>query len=150
MPQPLVGHTLHLAGGTVTLSLASDTIITSMVDGGSGAGKYTDIVKTGAGTLTLPTGISASYRNLTVKEGLVSVAAESCFGWGETVVNGGGIRFTANITQTRTSRPITYQGSGTIDVPAGIAWKFMTNSFACASAVVTKTCSRGMRATTTW
>ena len=139
VPQPLVGHTLHLAGGTVTLSLASDTIITSMVDGGSGAGKYTDIVKTGAGTLTLPTGISASYRNLTVKEGLVSIAAESCFGWGETVVNGGGIRFTANITQTRTSRPITYQGSGTIDVPTGIAWKFMTNSFACASAVVTKT-----------
>ena len=136
---PIMGNTLHLAGGTVTLNLASDTIITSTVDDGSGAGKYTDIVKTGAGTLTLPTGISASYRNLTVKEGLVSVAAESCFGWGETVVNGGGIRYTANITQTRTSRPITYQGSGTIDVPTGIAWKFMTNSFACANAVVTKT-----------
>ena len=139
VPQPLVGSTLHLAGGTVTLNLASDTIITSTVDGGSGAGKYTDIVKTGAGTLTLPTGISASYRNLTVKEGLVSIAAESCFGWGETVVNGGGIRYTANITQTLTSRPITYQGSGTIDVPTGITWKFMTNSFACANAVVTKT-----------
>ena len=139
VPQPLVGHTLHLAGGTVTLSLASDTIITSMVDGGSGAGKYTDIVKTGAGTLTLPTGISASYRNLTVKEGLVSIAAESCFGWGETVVNGGGIRYTANITQTLTSRPIIYRESGTIDVPAGVKWLFRTNSFACASAVVTKT-----------
>ena len=138
VPQPLVGNTLYLAGGTITLNLASDTIITSTVDDGSGAGKYTDIVKTGAGTLTLPTGISESYRNLTVKEGLVSVAAESCFGWGETVVNGGGIRFTANITQTRTSRPITYQGNGTIDVPAGVRWMFMSNAFMCANAVVTK------------
>lgn len=136
---PLVGSTLHLAGGCQTVNVAADTIITSMVDDGSGAGKYTDIVKTGAGILTLPTGISGSYRNLTVKEGMVSVANESCFGWGETVVSGGGIRFTANITQTRTSRPVIYQGSGTIDVPAGLTWKFTTNSFACASAVVTKT-----------
>ena len=139
VPQPLVDHTLHLAGGTVTLSLASDTIITSMVDGGSGAGKYTDIVKTGAGTLTLPTGSSQSYRNLIVKEGFVSVAAESCFGWGETTVNGGGIRYTANITQTTASRPITYVGSGTIDIPEGVTWTMRSNSFACASAVVTKT-----------
>ena len=139
VPQPLFGSTLYLTGGILTLPVSSNTYITEMLDAADGAGKYTDIVKTGAGTLTLPTGISDSYRNLTVKEGLVSIAAESCFGWGETVVNGGGIRFTANITQTRTSRPITYQGSGTIDVPAGIAWKFMTNSFACASAVVTKT-----------
>ena len=138
VPQPLFGSTLYLTGGILTLPVSSNTYITEMLDAADGAGKYTDIVKTGAGTLTLPTGISASYRNLTVKEGLVSIAAESCFGWGETVVNGGGIRYTANITQTRTSRPITYQGSGTIDVPAGIAWKFMTNSFACANAVVTK------------
>ncbi|MBR0506024.1 MAG: hypothetical protein IJJ84_11520, partial [Kiritimatiellae bacterium] len=101
-------------------------------------GRYTDIVKTGAGTLTLPTGISDSYRNLTVKEGLVSVSAESCFGWGETVVNGGGIRYAANVSQTRASRPIAYQVSGTIDVPAGLTWKFMTNAFICAYAVVTK------------
>ena len=136
--QPIVGQTLHLAGGTVTLNLASDTVITAVVDENE-FGRYTDIVKTGAGTLTLPTGISDSYRNLTVKEGLVAVSAESCFGWGETVVNGGGIRYTANVSQTRTSRPIAYQVSGTIDVPAGLTWKFMTNAFICAYAVVTKT-----------
>jgi len=136
--QPIVGQTLHLAGGTVTLNLASDAIITAVVDENE-FGRYTDIVKTGAGTLTLPTGISDSYRNLTVKEGLVSVSAESCFGWGETVVNGGGIRYTANVSQTRTSRPIAYQGNGTIDVPTGLTWKFMTNAFICANAVVTKT-----------
>ncbi len=68
----------------------------------------------------------------------MSIAAESCFGWGETVVNGGGIRYTANITQTRTSRPIVYEGSGVIDVPAGVRWMFMTNAFTCAKAVVTK------------
>ena len=136
--QPIVGQTLHLAGGTVTLNLASDAIITAVVDENE-FGRYTDIVKTGAGTLTLPTGISDSYRNLTVKEGLVTVAAESCFGWGETVVNGGGIRYTANVSQTRASRRIAYQVSGTIDVPAGLTWKFMTNAFICAYAVVTKT-----------
>ena len=69
----------------------------------------------------------------------MAVAAESCFGWGETIVNGCGIRFTANITQTHTSRPITYQGSGTIDVPEGVRWMFMSNAFSCANAVVTKT-----------
>ena len=70
IPSPLAGSTIYLTGGTVTLPVSSDQnqIITSMVDDGSGAGKYTDIVKTGAGTLTLPTGISASYRNLTVGE----------------------------------------------------------------------------------
>ena len=138
VPQPLVGSTLHLAGGTVTLNFASDAAITSVVDEDE-LGRYTDIVKTGAGTLTLPTGISGLYRNLTVKEGFVAVAAESCFGWGETVVNGGGIRYTANVSQTRTSRPITYQGSGTIDMPAGVTWKFVTNAFVCANAVLTKT-----------
>ena len=138
-PTPLVGSTLYLSGAPITLSVSSDTTISSIVGSADDEGKYTDIIKTGAGTLTLPTGYSAFYRNLTVKEGLVAVAAESCFGWGETVVNGGGIRYTANITQTRTSRPITYQGSGTINVPAGVRWMFMSNAFSCANAVVTKT-----------
>ena len=135
----LVGSTLYLMGGTITLPVASDMTITSMVDDGSGLGKYTDIVKTGAGTLTLPTGIAETYHNLIVKEGLVAVSAESCFGWGGTTVNGGGIRYTANITQTTASRPITYVGSGTIDIPEGVTWAMRSNSFACASAVVTKT-----------
>ena len=137
-PTPIVGSTLYLSGAALTLNITDDTTLTAVVDAADGAGKYTDIVKTGAGTLTLPTGISDFYRNLTVKEGLVSIAAESCFGWGETVVNGGGIRYTANVSQTRTSRPITYQVSGTLDVPAGITWKFMTNAFTCANAVITK------------
>ena len=138
-PTPIVGSTLYLTGAPITLSIASDTIITSVVDASDGVGQYADIVKTGAGTLTLPMGISDSYRNLIVKEGLVSVSAESCFGWGETTVNGGGIRYTANVSQTRTSRPIIYEESGVIEVPAGVTWKFMTNAFYCAKAVVTKT-----------
>ena len=138
-PTPIVGSTLYLTGAPITLSIASDTIITSVVDASDGVGQYADIVKTGAGTLTLPMGISSSYRNLIVKEGLVSVSAESCFGWGETTVNGGGIRYTANVSQTRTSRPIIYEESGVIEVPAGLTWKFMTNAFYCAKAVVTKT-----------
>ena len=137
-PTPIVGSTLYLTGAPITLSIASDTIITSVVDASDGVGQYADIVKTGAGTLTLPMGISASYRNLIVKEGLVSVSAESCFGWGETTVNGGGIRYTANVSQTRTSRPIIYEESGVIEVPAGVTWKFMTNAFTCANAVITK------------
>ena len=96
-------------------------------------------MKTGAGTLTLPTGISESYRNLIVKEGLVSVSATTCFGWGKTTVNGGGIRYTANMTMTQVARPIIYEGSGVIDVPAGVRWMFRTNTFSCANAVVTKT-----------
>ena len=138
-PTPIVGSTLYLTGAPITLSIASDTIITSVVDASDGVGQYADIVKTGAGTLTLPMGISDSYRNLIVKEGLVSVSAESCFGWGETTVNGGGIRYTANVSQMRTSRPIIYEESGVIEVPAGVTWKFMTNAFYCAKAVITKT-----------
>ena len=138
-PQPIVGSTLYLTGGSVTLSVSSDTVITSMVGDASGAGKYTDIVKTGAGTLTLPAGVSESYRNLIVKEGLVSVSATTCFGWGETRVNGGGIRYTANMTMTQVERPIIYEGSGIIDVPEGVKWEFRTNTFRCANAVVTKT-----------
>ena len=138
-PTPIVGSTLYLSGAALTLSITADTMLTTVVDAADGVGKYTDIVKTGAGMLTLPTGISSSYRNLIVKEGLVSVAAESCFGWGETTVNGGGIRYTANVSQTRTSRPIIYEESGVIEVPAGLTWKFMTNAFYCAKAVVTKT-----------
>ena len=139
VPSPLDGSTLYLSGAPITLHIASDTTISSVVDATGGAGQYADIVKTGPGTLTLPTGLSNSYRNLTVTEGLVAVAAESCFGSGETVVNGGGIRYTASVSQTRTSRPITYQGSGTIDVPAGVTWKFTTNALVCANAVITKT-----------
>ena len=89
--------------------------------------------------LTLPTGISESYRNLIVKEGLVAVSATTCFGWGKTTVNGGGIRFTANMTTTDVSRPIIYEGSGIVDVPEGVKWLFRTNTFSCANAVVTKT-----------
>ncbi|MBQ6338230.1 MAG: hypothetical protein IJI36_03710 [Kiritimatiellae bacterium] len=136
-PQPLSGGTLHLTGGVLTLPVASDTIITSTVDDGSGAGKYTDIVKTGAGTLTLPTGISESYRNLTVKEGLVAVSDESCFGWGEALVSGGGIRYTAGFRQARAQ--VVYRGSGVIDVNEGVTWSMRSNFFTCASATVTKT-----------
>ncbi|MBR1588402.1 MAG: hypothetical protein IJ658_08780 [Kiritimatiellae bacterium] len=137
MPSQLAGSTLYLTGGILTLNLASDTAITAMVDGGNGLSQYTDIVKTGAGTLTLPAGMETAYRNLTVKEGLVAVSDESCFGWGETLVSGGGIRYTAGFRQARAQ--VVYLGSGVIDVNEGVTWSMRSNYFTCASATVTKT-----------
>lgn len=82
---PLVGNTLHLAGGCQTVNVAADTIITSMVDDGSGAGKYTDIVKTGAGIemveggarvhVTCRAGASAAAVDLSQINGVMSLLA---------------------------------------------------------------------------
>ena len=45
----LAGTAFGYGIGDTLVNVAADTIITSTVDDGSGAGKYTDIVKTGAG-----------------------------------------------------------------------------------------------------
>ena len=111
--------------------------IRTVADDGSGLYKYTDIVKTGAGTLTMPTGVAEMYRNLTVKEGFVEIATESCFGWGTATVSGGGIRYTASFRQARAQ--IVYEGSGVIDVNEGVTWQMRSNFFTCAKATVTKT-----------
>ena len=88
---PLNDGVLYLTGGDVTVNVAAgQTVeITSLVEAAPGVGPYTDIIKTGSGTLVLPTGNETRYDSLTIQEGLVNVAAESCFGSGGVTVQDG-------------------------------------------------------------
>lgn len=123
---------LHLNGGETAVAVDSGktVVVTSLVEDTPGCGATSDIVKSGAGTLVLPTGISTSYRHLLIDGGLVSVAAESCFGSGDVRVSSGGLRYTATLTQ---GRKTSFVGDGEVVVDAGVTYTFKSNFLAVAS-----------------
>ena len=137
---PVKDGVLSLHGGEIALDVpAGQTLeIASLVEAVPGAGKYTDIVKTGAGTLVLPTESANMYAKLTVKGGFVDVANESCFGTaGVTVQDGAGLRFLASFNQARSR--ITCKGAATLDVPTGVTLGIHSNYFVSTGCTVTKT-----------
>lgn len=131
---------LHLNGARVTVDVPSGKLeIKGFVNAAPDSESVrTEIVKTGAGTLVLPTGSAAKYGKLTVKGGFVEVPEESVFGSdGVSLQAGGGLRVTKTFTQARSL--ITCTGSVTLDVPAGVTFGIHSNYFATAGATVTKT-----------
>ncbi len=132
--------TLTLNGGVVTVNVPAGetTTVTAFAEDLAGVGARTDLVKTGAGTLVLPTGSAAAYSKLTVQAGVVSVANESCFGTGNVAVqNGAGLRLTESWDQSRTRLACT--GATTLDIPEGVTFGISSNCFVSAGATVTKT-----------
>ncbi|MDD2348349.1 MAG: hypothetical protein PHG74_01905 [Kiritimatiellae bacterium] len=137
---PLNDGVLYLTGGDVTVNAAAGQTaeITSLVEAAPGVGSYSDIIKTGSGTLVLPTGSETRYDSLTIQEGLVNVAAESCFGsGGVTVQDGAELGITGTFNQGRTR--ITFKGASSFNVPEGVQFGIHSNYFYSAGARVTKT-----------
>ncbi len=137
---PLNDGVLYLTGGDVTVNAAAGQTaeITSLVEAAPGVGSYSDIIKTGSGTLVLPTGSETRYDSLTIQEGLVNVAAESCFGsGGVTVQDGAELGITGTFNQGRTR--ITFKGASSFNVPEGVQFGTHSNYFYSAGARVTKT-----------
>ena len=131
---------LHLNGASVTVNVPSGKLeIKGFVNAAPDSESVrTEIVKTGAGTLVLPTGSAAKYGKLTVKGGFVEVPEESVFGSeGVALQDGGGLRVTKTFTQARCR--VTCTGAVTLDVPAGVTFNIHSNYFVTAGATVTKT-----------
>lgn len=137
---PLRDGTIYLSGDEAVVNVPAGETVTvgSIVESASGMARYSDIVKTGDGTLVLPTGSESKYRKLIVKGGFVEIAGESCFGAGGVdVQNGGGLRFTASMNQARSR--ITCSGEAVLDVPTGVTLGVHSNYFVTTGATVTKT-----------
>ena len=142
LPTAFIDGTVHLCGGVATIDVpAGETWtvtgfdVTTLADYPS---LSRDIVKTGAGKLVLPSGDNASsFRNLTVQDGVVQVAAENNLGAGTTTLTGGGtLTISGNVTFTW--RKIKCVGTGVLDVPEGMTMTVGTNSIWTADATLLK------------
>ena len=131
---------VHLNGNRVEISVSAGQRleVVSFADDAAGEGVKTEVVKTGEGTLVLPTGNATKFGRLTIGGGFVEVADEGCFGAdGIALQNGGGIRFLNSMNQSRSV--ITCTGSSTLDVPAGVTLGLHSDFFRTTGATVTKT-----------
>ncbi len=137
---PFQDGVVYLSGGEAIVDVPDDATatVTSFVETYPGLAPLTDIVKTGAGTLLLPTGSETKFRKLINRGGFVEVSAESCFGSGGVALEDGcGLRFTESFNQARAR--ITCTGAVTLDVPEGVTLGVHSNYFVSTGATVTKT-----------
>lgn len=143
VPSPVVDGILSLNGAVVTVDVPEGETVA--VTGASAApladgldAARTHVVKTGGGTLALPSGLRAAYGALTVREGRVSVADESSFGsGGVTVADGAGLQFRSSFTQGFAR--LAFEGDATLDIPSGVTFSVHPNLFACSGRALTKT-----------
>ena len=141
--EPIVDGKLVLNGGTVTVNVpAGETVSVTgttskpLFDGLDTS--RTRVVKTGDGTLELPAGITAAYGELEIRQGFVSVAAESSFGSGvTTVADGAGLRILTSFSQGGAA--ITFDGTATLDIPTGVTLGFNPSFFKCSGKTLVKT-----------
>lgn len=129
---------LRVHGDTATIDVPSgETLtLTAIEEVVAGSGIYTDLVKTGAGTLVLPTGNNAKkFRSLNVNGGLVVCVDSTSLGSGTTTLAGGGLRVT---TTSNLARSVRVSGTGTIDVAEGQTLTVTSNYLYTANAVLTK------------
>lgn len=141
--EPIVDGKLVLNGGTVTVNVpAGETVSVTgttskpLFDGLDTS--RTRVVKTGDGTLELPAGITAAYGELEIRQGFVSVTAESSFGSGvTTVADGAGLRILTSFSQGGAT--ITFDGDATLDIPTGVTLGFNPSFFKCSGKTLVKT-----------
>lgn len=141
--EPIVDGKLVLNGGTVTVNVPADETVS--VTGTTSKPLFdgldtsrTRVVKTGDGTLELPAGITAAYGELEIRQGFVSVTAESSFGSGvTTVADGAGLRILTSFSQGGAT--ITFDGTATLDIPTGVTLGFNPSFFQCSGKTLVKT-----------
>ena len=141
--EPIVDGKLVLNGGTVTVNVPADETVS--VTGTTSKPLFdgldtsrTRVVKTGDGTLELPAGITAAYGELEIRQGFVSVTAESSFGSGvTTVADGAGLRILTSFSQGGAT--ITFDGTATLDIPTGVTLGFNPSFFKCSGKTLVKT-----------
>ena len=141
--EPIVDGKLVLNGGTVTVNVPADETVS--VTGTTSKPLFdgldtsrTRVVKTGDGTLKLPTGITAAYGELEIRQGFVSVTDESSFGSGvTTVADGAGLRILTSFSQGGAT--ITFDGDATLDIPTGVTLGFNPSFFKCSGKTLVKT-----------
>ena len=141
--EPIVDGKLVLNGGTVTVNVPADETVS--VTGTTSKPLFdgldtsrTRVVKTGDGTLKLPTGITAAYGELEIRQGFVSVTDESSFGSGvTTVADGAGLRILTSFSQGGAA--ITFDGDATLDIPTGVTLGFNPSFFKCSGKTLVKT-----------
>ncbi|MGN0853082.1 MAG: autotransporter-associated beta strand repeat-containing protein [Kiritimatiellia bacterium] len=133
------GSKVHLNGNVALVDVAAGQtlVVTDFVDAGPGYADCTDVVKTGDGTLVLPTGSQAKFEKLIVQGGFVEIEDESCFGAEVALEDGGALRFTKSFDQARAR--IVCTGAVGLDVPAGVTFGIHPDYFVSTGATVTKT-----------
>jgi autotransporter-associated beta strand protein len=109
----IAGNTLNLSGALTINNGTGDALtISSIIAGGSG-----NLVKTGAGTLTL-SGTNTYSGTTTVSGGTLSIAADGNLGGGALTLNGGNLTVTG---PTTIDNAITLSSAATIDNSAAVA-----------------------------
>ncbi len=101
-----LGGEIALAGATLTLDQAGDTVIASAITGPGGR-----LVKTGGGTLLL-SGTNTYTNGTTISGGTVAISADANLGTGALTLAGGRLFTLGDIASTR---DITLTGGGTIE-----------------------------------
>ena len=136
-PAQVEDGVLYVGGGLVTLNVGSDLTLTDIRGIVSGSGARTDLLKTGAGTLTLPNKDNAAkFRKMDVLEGYVAVSAANNFGGDETFLTGDGGILALDTFTLKT--PIRINGTGHVRVAEGKTWTVTSNCLFCAGNTVVK------------
>lgn len=107
---------VFLGSKTLTLGGASNTAISGPIqDGGSNPGTGGELVKQGAGTLTL-SGTNTYTGGTTVTGGLINFANATNFGTGQITLNGGGLQWSSGTSTDISARLAALgAGGGTLD-----------------------------------